>query len=115
MSIGSWTKVLLLSIAPLMVLALRTTVFAEEQMTAKQFLARCDRLDPGCRDEFVAGLKAAYAGRLACPERIDVNTPITPWLDYMRSRVAESPSVGDRDKNNLQFEAFLHVWPCSNK
>jgi hypothetical protein len=115
MSIGSRNKILLLSIAPLMVLAPQTAVFAEEQMTGKQFLAECDRLDPACRNEFVAGLQAVYAGKLACPERIDVNTPITPWLDYMRRRVAESPSLGDGDKNNLQLEAFMRLWPCPNK
>ena len=98
-----------------MVLAPQTAVFAEEQMTGKQFLAECDRLDPACRNEFVAGLQAVYAGKLACPERIDVNTPITPWLDYMRRRVAESPSLGDGDKNNLQLEAFMRLWPCPNK
>lgn len=114
MPIACW-KVLLLSIASLMVLAPRTAVAEAQQMTVKQFLARCDRLDPFCRDEFVLGLQAVYAGRLACPERIDVNTPITRWLGYMHRRIAESPSLGDRDKNYLQLEAFMRLWPCPNK
>lgn len=78
-------------------------------------MARCDHLDPTCRDEFVAGLQAVYVGRLACPPRIDVNTPITPWLDYMRGRVSESPSQADRERNSLQLEAFMHLWPCPKK
>lgn len=114
MSSGSAIK-LLLAIAAVMLLALRTTAHADAQMTAKQFLARCDELDPGCRNEFVAGLQAVYVGRMACPPRIDVNAPITPWLDYMHRRVVESPKVGDGDANALQLEAFMRLWPCSKK
>jgi hypothetical protein len=93
-------------------LAPRTMALADAPMTAKEFLARCDRLDPGCRSEFVAGLQAVYVGGLSCPPRIDVNTPITPWLDYMHRRVTETPSLADSEKNNLQLEAFMHLWPC---
>jgi hypothetical protein len=112
LSIRSWIKVLLLSITQVVILALQTTVFADEQMTAKEFLALCDRLDPVCRNEFVAGLQAVYVGGLSCPSRIDVNTPITPWLDYMHRRITESPSLANNGKNNLQLEAFMHLWPC---
>jgi hypothetical protein len=115
MPIRCRTKVLLWSMAALVTLASPATVFADEQMTAKEFLARCDRLEPICRAEFVAGLQAVYVGKLACPPRIDVNTPITPWLDYMRGRVSESPSLGDGDENRLQLEAFMHLWPCPKK
>lgn len=111
MSIRSCIKVLLLSISAA-TLAPRPAVLADEQMTAREFLAACDRLDPGCRNEFEAGLQAVYEGKLACPPRIDVNTPITPWLDYMHRRVAESPSLADGDKNKLQLEAFMRLWPC---
>jgi len=101
-----------LAICAVVIFASRAPVLAEEQETAGQFLARCDRLDPGCRDEFVAGLQAVYEGKLACPERIDVNAPITPWLDYMHSRVIQSPGLAKGDKNRLQLEAFMHLWPC---
>ena len=114
MAIGSWIKVLLLSSAAVMLLASQMTARAEGQ-TAKQFLARCDQLDPGCRNEFVAGLQAVYVGKMACPPRIDVNAPITPWLEYMHRRITESPKVGDGDANRLQLEAFMHLWPCKQK
>jgi hypothetical protein len=114
LSIRSWIKVLLLSMTQVMTLAPRTMALADAQ-TAKEFLAGCDHLDPVCRSEFVAGLQAVYVGGLACPSRIDVNTPITPWLDYMHRRVTESPSLANGDKNSLQLEAFMHLWPCPKK
>jgi hypothetical protein len=113
--IRSWIKVLLVLLTPVMTVAPRTTVFADEPTTAKAFLARCDRLDPVCRSEFVAGLQAVSVGGLACPPRIDVNSPITPWLDYMHRRITESPSLADSEKNSLQLEAFMHLWPCPKK
>jgi hypothetical protein len=111
MSIRSCIKVLVLSTAAVAMPAPHAAVLADE-MTAREFLAACDRLDPGCRNEFEAGLEAVYEGKLACPPRIDVNTPITPWLDYMRRRVAQSPRLADGDKNKLQLEAFMRLWPC---
>lgn len=80
--------------------------------TAGEFLVECDRLDPNCRAEFVAGLHAVYAGGLACPPRIDVNTPISPWLDYMHGRVRANPGLANADKDRLQLMAFEHLWPC---
>jgi hypothetical protein len=115
LSIPSWIKVFLLLLLPaVMTLAPRATV-ADESVTAKEFLAQCDRLDPVCHSEFVAGLQAVYVGGLSCPPRIDVNTPIMPWLDYMRRRIAESPSLADGEKNSLQLEAFMRLWPCPKK
>jgi hypothetical protein len=111
LSIPSWIEVFLLLLTPL----IAPTAMADEPMTAKEFLAQCDRLDPACRSEFVAGLQAVYAGALACPPRIDVNTPITPWLDYMHRRIAESPSLAASEKNSLQLEAFMRLWPCPKK
>ena len=113
--IRSRIKVLCLLMAVLVTFASRTSVSADEQVTVKEFLARCDRLDPVCRSEFVAGLQAVHVGGLACPPRIDVNTPITPWLDYMRRRVTEAPSLADSDENRLQLEAFMQLWPCPKK
>jgi hypothetical protein len=86
-----------------------------DNRTAGEFLAECDHLDPNCRAEFVAGLQAVYAGRLACPPQIDANTPISPWLDYMHRRVRENPRLADADKNRLQLTAFEHLWPCPKK
>ena len=114
MSIASWIKIFLLLLTAVMTLAPRTTL-ADESVTAKEFLAQCDRLDPVCRSEFVAGLQAVYAGGLSCPPRIDVNTPITPWLDYMHRRIAESPSLAAGEKNSLQLEAFMRLWPCPKR
>jgi len=94
-----------------LLLALPTMARAAEQ-TAREFLAQCDRFDPNCRVEFVAGLQAVYSGDLACPPQIDVNTPISPWLDYMHLRVRENPDLADADKNLLQLMAFKHLWPC---
>ncbi|MET2825495.1 hypothetical protein [Mesorhizobium shangrilense] len=88
---------------------------ADEQETAGQFLARCQRPDPACRSEYEAGLQAVNEGQLACPPRIDVNAPITPWLDTMRRLVAEKPGLADGDKNILQLEAFMRLWPCPAK
>jgi hypothetical protein len=88
---------------------------ADEQETAGAFLARCDRLDPACRSEYEAGLQAVNEGQLACPPRIDVNAPITPWIDYMNRLVAKNPSLADGDKNRLQLEAFMRLWPCPTK
>jgi hypothetical protein len=114
LSIPSWIKIFLLLLTPVMTIAPRATV-ADESVTAKEFLAQCDRLDPVCRSEFVAGLQAVYAGGLSCPPRIDVNAPITPWLDYMHRRIVEAPSLADSEKNSLQLEAFMRLWPCPNK
>ena len=88
---------------------------ADEQETAGQFLARCQRPDPACRSEYEAGLQAVNEGQLACPPRIDVNAPITPWLDTMRRLVAKTPGLADGDKNRLQLEAFMRLWPCPGK
>jgi hypothetical protein len=113
LSIPSWIRVFLsLSIA---VTALAPRAVADESVTATEFLAQCDRLDQVCRSEFVAGLQAVYAGGLSCPPRIDVNTPITPWLDYMHRRIAEAPSLAASEKNSLQLEAFMRLWPCPKK
>jgi hypothetical protein len=114
LSIPSRIKIFLLLLTAVMTLAPRTTL-ADESVTAKEFLAQCDRLDPVCRSEFVAGLQAVYAGGLSCPPRIDVNTPITPWLDYMHRRIAESPSLAAGEKNSLQLEAFMRLWPCPKR
>ncbi len=114
MRAGPWIRTLLLSVTAAMAAAPPPAV-ADNQMTARQFLARCDELDPGCRNEFVAGLQAVYVGRMACPPRLDVNAPITPWLDYMHRRVAEAPKIGDSDANALQLEAFMRLWPCPKK
>ena len=73
-----------------LLLALPTMARAADQ-TAREFLAQCDHFDPNCRTEFVAGLQAVHSGGLACPPQIDVNTPISPWLDYMHRRVLENP------------------------
>ncbi len=101
----------LLSFTASAVLAFLTMAHAADQ-TAREFLAQCDHFDPNCRAEFVAGLQAVYSGGLACPPRIDVNTPISPWLDYMHRRVREKPSLADADKSLLQLVAFKHLWPC---
>ena len=106
--------ILLLSVCSVM-FARPVAVLADEQETAGEFLARCDRMDPACRSEYEAGLQAVYEGQLACPSRIDVNAPITPWLDYMHRRVAKNPSLADGNKNRLQLEAFMRLWPCPKK
>ena len=85
---------------------------AREAMTAGEFLAACDQLNPGCRNEFVAGLEAVNEGQMACPPRIDVNTPISPWVAYMHSLVKADPGLANADKGRLQLEAFEHLWPC---
>jgi hypothetical protein len=89
--------------------------WAREAMTGGEFLAACDELDPGCRNEFVAGLQAVSEGQMACPPRIDVNTPISPWLAYMHSLVKADPGLAGADKGRLQLEAFMHLWPCPKK
>ncbi len=94
---------------------LRSEAATREALTAGEFLAACDELDPGCRNEFVAGLQAVTEGKMACPPRIDVNTPISPWLAYMHRRVSEKPALSDVNKNELQLEAFLALWPCPKK
>ncbi|HLF58881.1 MAG TPA: hypothetical protein VI732_04550 [Alphaproteobacteria bacterium] len=111
LNLPGFKTVLLLASAALW-LAPPTPLRADDRMTAGEFLARCDRFDADCRTEFVAGLQAVYEGKLACPPRIDVNTPITPWLDYMHRRVLENPGLADADNNRLQLEAFQYLWPC---
>jgi hypothetical protein len=106
-----WLRRLALAASLVVLPAVPRTALAAEQ-TAREFLAACDRSDPDCRTEFVAGLQAVYAGHMACPPRIDVNTPISPWLDYMRRRVREKPALAAADKNVLQLTAFEHLWPC---
>jgi hypothetical protein len=114
LSIPLWIKIFLLLSTAVTTLAPRASL-ADESVTAMEFLAQCDRLDTVCRNEFVAGLQAVYAGGLSCPPRIDVNTPITPWLDYMHRRIAETPSLAASEKNTLQLEAFMRLWPCPKK
>jgi hypothetical protein len=96
-------------------LSLASGARAKDSTTAGQFLAACDELDPSCRNEFVAGLRAVYEGHFACPPRIDVNTPISPWLAYLHRRVRENPALAGGDKNDLQLQAFEHLWPCPKK
>jgi hypothetical protein len=62
---------LLVSALALSALGLPSTGRAEDTMTAGEFLAECDQLNPTCRSEFVAGLQAVYEGHFACPPRID--------------------------------------------
>jgi hypothetical protein len=114
LSTPSWIKGFLLLLTAVMTLAPRATL-ADKSVTAREFLSQCDRLEPVCRSEFVAGLQAVSVGGLSCPPRIDVNTPITPWLDYMHARIAESPSLAGSEKNSLQLEAFMRLWPCPKK
>lgn len=61
----------------------------------------------------MAGLEAVIEGRLACPPRVDVNTPISGWLAYIRDRVTAEPAFADEDMGRLQLEAFMHLWPDS--
>jgi hypothetical protein len=114
MSRHGWANCLFVS-ALALALGLPSTGRADDTMTAGEFLAQCDRRDPNCRNEFVAGLQAVNEGRIACPPRIDVNTPMSPWLAYIRRRVREDPSLANADKNRLQLEAFEHLWPCPRK
>jgi len=52
---------------------------------------------------------------MACPPRIDVNTPISLWLAYLHKRVSEGPSLANAEKDHLRLEAFMHLWPCPKK
>ncbi len=107
-----WLKTFLLTISAAMALASVPALSADEPMTAREFLTMCDRVDPDCRSEYVAGLQASYEAKLACPPRIDDNSPITPWLDEMHRLVKEKPSLAGEDKNHLQLWAFMRLWPC---
>ncbi len=107
------TLLILLSSAAMAVAPVAATSAAS--ITGSEFLAQCDRIDPNCRSDFVAGLQAVYEGHLACPPRIDLNTPISPWIAYMHRRLSEKPSLAGADKNRLQLEAFMHLWPCPKK
>jgi len=111
---GRWITRFLLAVSAPLALVLPTMADADSH-TAGEFLAECDHFDPNCRAEFVAGLQAVYAGGLACPPQIDVNTPISSWLDYMHRRVRDNPGLADADKNRLQLTAFEHLWPCPKK
>lgn len=112
MMIVRWLNVFLLSSLATLAQASITGVRADDPMTAREFLAMCDRIDPNCRNEYVAGLQAAYEAKLACPPRIDVNSPITPWLDEMHRLVKDKPNLADEDKNRLQLWALMRLWPC---
>jgi hypothetical protein len=110
-----WAGGLVVSALAVVALDLPSPGWAREATTGGEFLAACDELDPGCRNEFVAGLQAVSEGELACPPQIDVNTPISPWLAYMHKRVTEDPSLANAEKDRLQLEAFEHLWPCPKK
>ena len=110
-----WATGLFVAALAVVALDLPSAGRAREAMTEGEFLAACDELDPGCRNEFVAGLQAVSEGQMACPPRIDVNTPISPWLAYMHKRVTEDPSLANAEKDRLQLEAFMHLWPCPKK
>ena len=112
---NGWATGLFVAALAVAAIELPATARADDTMTAGEFLALCDELNPDCRAEFVAGLQAVYEGRLACPPRIDVNTPISPWLAYMHRRVREDPGLANADKNRIQLEAFEHLWPCAKK
>jgi hypothetical protein len=103
---------LLVSALWLSALGLPSGVRAEEPLTAGEFLAECDELNPDCRNQFVAGLEAVNEGGMACPPRTDVNTPISGWLAYMHQRVNDDPSLASGDMGRLQLTAFIHLWPC---
>ena len=75
-----WRTGLFVSALAVAALELPSPGRADDTMTAGEFLAECDELNPDCRNQFVAGLQAVNEGRMACPPRIDVNTPISPWL-----------------------------------
>jgi hypothetical protein len=111
---GGWAARLLLAVSAALMLV-PSTMAEIGTRTAGEFLALCDRLDPGCRAEFVAGLQAVYAGGLACPPRIDANTPIAPWLDDMRRLVRQDAGLAGVDKNRLQLTAFEDLWPCPKR
>jgi hypothetical protein len=106
MSRQGWRTGLFVSALGVAALDLASPGMAREAMTAGEFLAACDELDPGCRNEFVVGLQTVYEAHFACPPRIDANTPISGWLAYMRSRVKGDPGLAGADKNRLQLEAF---------
>ena len=112
---NGWATGLFVLVLAMAALDLPWPGWAREATTGGEFLAACDELDPGCRNEFVAGLQAVNEGQMACPPRIDVNTPISPWLAYMRQRVTEDPGLANADKGRLQLEAFMHLWPCPKK
>jgi hypothetical protein len=117
MSKHGWATGLFVSALTVVALELPSTARAAagDTMTAGEFLALCDELNPDCRAEFVAGLQAVNDGQMACPPRIDVNTPISPWLAYMHSLVRKDPGLANADLNELQLEAFEHLWPCPKK
>lgn len=115
MSRDDWVAGVFVAALAVAALGLPSAGRADDTVTAGQFLAACDELYPDCRNQFVAGLEAVNEGGMACPPRIDVNTPISGWLAYMHRRVSEDPGLASADANRLQLEAFMHLWPCPKK
>ena len=109
---GSIAATGLLAALALLAPGVPSRLHAEQAMTAGEFLAECDELNPDCRDQFVAGLEAVTEGKFACPPRIDANTPISPWLAYLHRRLSADPSLASVDANRLQLEVFMQLWPC---
>jgi hypothetical protein len=88
---------------------------AQPVETGREFLRLCDRIDARCRQEFTAGLEAAYTLHLACPSRIDVNAPISGWIIAMHRLVDEHPDLLDKPAGQLQLRAMKTLWPCTGQ